>query len=55
MGHTHAHFHVVRASVVLLVQQLKVVPPGGHEPGDTGNQEDVPRQASNPRQTESAE
>lgn len=31
---THAHFHMVRAAVILLVQQLKVVPPRGHEPGE---------------------
>lgn len=35
---THTHFHVVRAAVILLVQQLKVVPPRGHEPGDRRSQ-----------------
>ena len=41
-GRTHTHFHVVRASVVLLVQQLEVVPPGGHEPRDVRGQGDMP-------------
>lgn len=52
---THAHFHMVRAVVVLLVQQLKVVPPGGHEPGDTRSQEWAPPRPRNPQQMESPE
>lgn len=48
-GRTHAHFHVVRAQVVLLVQQFKVVPPGSHEPGDTRSQQHVARMPREPQ------
>lgn len=40
---THPNFHVVRAPVVLLVEQLEVVTPGGHEAAGEGTQRSEPR------------
>lgn len=54
-SHTHAHFHVVRASVILFVQQLKVVLPGGCEPGDTRSQGMCPPHTRDPKQMWSPE
>lgn len=40
---THPNFHVVRAPVILLVEQLEVVTSGGHEAAGEGTRQSEPR------------